>query len=479
MKHFSLKFKILVSCFIWMFLLSCIGFFIYHSQEKQNHIQSELEKSKDIVSSFSRLLTIMVNMETGIRGYLLSGDQQYLEPFVQSESKFDQEARSLKELLINTPNQNKILETLLVSKLKWMETASEEMIAKKKVDRNLLSINDFLKIFKESKGIIYSDEIRNAVQKALNIEDQNVKGLSAEYSKNIYLTKLSILFGFPFSILLGFLLIFYVILKLNGNLNQVSQDLLNLSQHLIGSSQEMSQHSGLISSSANYQADSLKKSSASVVTVTQIVRSNSDRAKEANALSVQSLDVAAKADLNLTELESAINEVQVSSKKVAEIISTIEDIAFQTNLLALNAAVEAARAGEQGKGFSIVADAVRTLAQKSSLSAKEITTLISDNVDKTNRGADLLEKSQSEIKILFSNLKSVANHINGVAQGTLEQIKTIDNISDSFSKIEQINIENLRSSVSAGELSQKLVNQSQVIVTSVDSLNLIINGSNK
>src|SRR3990172_12477785 len=151
-------------------------------------------------------------------------------------------------------------------------------------------------------------------------------------------------------------------------------------EQVAAASRELSGASDQLSSGAQEQASSLEETAASLEEITGTVKQNADNTRQASQLAVGSRDVAEKGGHVVAEAVQSMSEINKSSKKIADIITTIDEIAFQTNLLALNAAVEAARAGEQGRGFAVVASEVRNLAQRSATAAKEIKTLIQDSV---------------------------------------------------------------------------------------------------
>jgi methyl-accepting chemotaxis protein len=167
-------------------------------------------------------------------------------------------------------------------------------------------------------------------------------------------------------------------------------DVRKSADHMSMSAQQLASASEQLASGAQEQASSLEETSATMEEITSTIKQNADNAKQANQVANGSKDTAEKGGQVVAEAVTAMDKINESSKNIAEIITTIDEIAFQTNLLALNAAVEAARAGEQGRGFAVVATEVRNLAQRSATSAKEIKRLIQDSVSKVENGSALV-----------------------------------------------------------------------------------------
>jgi methyl-accepting chemotaxis protein len=153
---------------------------------------------------------------------------------------------------------------------------------------------------------------------------------------------------------------------------------------------------------------------------------------------VGSRDTAEKGGQVVTDAVAAMGEINKSSKKIADIITTIDEIAFQTNLLALNAAVEAARAGEQGRGFAVVAAEVRSLAQRSATAAKEIKGLIHDSVQKVQGGSELVNQSGETLQEIVASVKKVTDIIGEIAAASQEQSSGIDQVNKAVGQMDQV-----------------------------------------
>ncbi|MEZ6097431.1 MAG: methyl-accepting chemotaxis protein [Pirellulaceae bacterium] len=202
--------------------------------------------------------------------------------------------------------------------------------------------------------------------------------------------------------------------------------------------EQLTEASREISSGAQTQASSLEETASSLEEITSTVKQNSDNAQQARQLANGSRDVAEKGGSVVNDAVEAMSEINQSSKKIADIITTIDEIAFQTNLLALNAAVEAARAGEQGRGFAVVAAEVRNLAQRSASAAKEIKTLIQDSVRKVENGSELVNKSGQTLSEIVSSVKRVTDIVSEIAAASKEQLTGIEQVNKAVSQMDRV-----------------------------------------
>ncbi len=176
------------------------------------------------------------------------------------------------------------------------------------------------------------------------------------------------------------------------------------------------------------QATSLEETAASMETLTGTVKQNADNARQANQLAQSASQVATQGGEVVAQVVDTMRSINTSSKKIVDIISVIDGIAFQTNILALNAAVEAARAGEQGRGFAVVASEVRSLAGRSAEAAKEIKALISDSVDKVETGSHLVEQAGQTMEQIVSSISRVTDIMGEITAASAEQSAGIDQV---------------------------------------------------
>lgn len=206
--------------------------------------------------------------------------------------------------------------------------------------------------------------------------------------------------------------------------------------------------------------------------MTGTVKQNASSAKEANQLADNATDKAKRGGNVVKNTVSAMAEINDASKKIADIIGVIDEIAFQTNLLALNAAVEAARAGEQGRGFAVVAGEVRNLAQRSAGAAKEIKDLIKDSVDKVAEGSRLVDESGDMLEEIVAAVNSVSDLIARIDTASQEQATGIDEITRAVSKMDEMTQQNAALVEEASAASQSLKQEGTELLSLVSFFHL-------
>ncbi len=197
-----------------------------------------------------------------------------------------------------------------------------------------------------------------------------------------------------------------------------------------------------LSSRTEQQASSLEETASSMEELTSTVKLNADNARSANQLAIDASQIASKGGAVVSEVVSTMGSINDSSRKIVDIISVIDAIAFQTNILALNAAVEAARAGEQGRGFAVVASEVRNLAQRSSQAAKEIKGLIDDSVQKVEAGSQLVDKAGRTMDEIVQSISHVTQIMNQITDASDEQRTGIEQVNQAIGQMDQVTQQN-------------------------------------
>ena len=224
---------------------------------------------------------------------------------------------------------------------------------------------------------------------------------------------------------------------------------------------EISQGNTNLSQRTEEQASSLEETASSMEEMTSTVKQNADNAGQANQLAVAARDQAEKGGAVVSKAVTAMGEINGASKKIADIIGVIDEIAFQTNLLALNAAVEAARAGEQGRGFAVVATEVRNLAGRSATAAKEIKALIQDSVQKVEEGSNLVTQSGATLEQIVSAVKKVTDIVAEIAAASNEQSAGIEQVNKAVMQLDELTQQNAALVEEASAASQSMADQAR------------------
>jgi methyl-accepting chemotaxis protein len=220
------------------------------------------------------------------------------------------------------------------------------------------------------------------------------------------------------------------------------------------------------------QASSLEETASSMEELTGTVKQNAENASQANQLAAGASEVAVRGGTVVRQVVETMGSINDSSKKIVEIISVIDGIAFQTNILALNAAVEAARAGEQGRGFAVVATEVRNLAQRSASAAKEIKGLIGDSVEKVRHGSTLVDEAGRTMDEIVTSVKRVTDIMSEITAASQEQSGGIEQVNTAITQMDEVTQQNAALVEQAAAAAESLEEQARALAQSVGTFKL-------
>ena len=243
-------------------------------------------------------------------------------------------------------------------------------------------------------------------------------------------------------------------------------------------SAEIAQGNQDLSSRTESQASALEETAASMVELSSTVNQNADSALQANQLAMNASTVAMQGGEVVSQVVETMKEINASSRKISDIISVIDGIAFQTNILALNAAVEAARAGEQGRGFAVVASEVRSLAGRSADAAKEIKSLINASVERVEQGTDLVEKAGSTMAEVVNSIRRVTDIMGEISAASGEQAAGVAQVGEAVNQMDQVTQQNAALVEEMAAAASSLKTQAHDLVQVVAVFNLGGNSSN-
>jgi methyl-accepting chemotaxis protein len=255
--------------------------------------------------------------------------------------------------------------------------------------------------------------------------------------------------------------------SMRSRLTEIVVNVRGASDSVSSGARQLSMGNDDLSQRTQEQAAALEETASSMEEMTATVKQNSDNANQANLLASSARTHAERGGDVMTSAVKAMNDINSSSRKIADIIGVIDEIAFQTNLLALNAAVEAARAGEQGRGFAVVATEVRNLAQRSASAAKEIKSLIEDSVDKVRTGTELVDQSGKALSEIMESIKKVSDIVAEMAAASREQATGIEQVNTAVAQMDETTQQNAALVEEAAAAAKSMEQQAQQVVAEV------------
>ncbi|MGR9012209.1 MAG: methyl-accepting chemotaxis protein [Gammaproteobacteria bacterium] len=260
-------------------------------------------------------------------------------------------------------------------------------------------------------------------------------------------------------------------------LKEVVSQIQEASETINTAAKEIAAGNNDLSHRTEEQAASLEETAASMEELTSTVQANSESAKHANQLAVGATDIAGQGVQVVGQVVSTMEGINESSRKVVDIISVIDGIAFQTNILALNAAVEAARAGEQGRGFAVVAVEVRNLAQRAAAAAAEIKGLIGDSVEKVEDGTKLVAQAGKTMEEIVNAIRGVTSIMSEISAASMEQTSGIEQVNQAITQMDDVTQQNAALVEEAAAAAESLEEQTQNLAVTVAHFKLDGNAS--
>lgn len=410
---------------------------------------------------------ILYSSDPDKRSKLLASARENIKGFTENYDKYKKASFLPSEEAIHARVQDKIPE--LITAMNTIANLMDANDPEKTKQAGELLEGTFSQIGREIGN--FNQDVTALYEKTAS--DQNIEAKATQtevFNMLILITAISAI--------LIFAALLWIAVQISKSVGSIADRLNGASNQVATAVEQLNEAGNSLSQSSTESAASLEETVAALEEMSSMVQMNSDNAKQAAALSASSRDAAETGESEIKTLISSMTEISRSSKKIEEIISVIDDIAFQTNLLALNAAVEAARAGEQGKGFAVVAEAVRTLAQRSAASAKDINSLIKESVSQIEKGSHIADQSGTVLSNIVNSIKKVSDLNNEIAAASSEQTTGIQQITKAMNQLDQSAQSNAASAeeiaATSGEISNLAMNPLNLTV----DLHKVVLGTN-
>jgi methyl-accepting chemotaxis protein len=435
-----------------------------------------------VLGEVDAALTSLVNMETGQRGFALTGKDASLEPYNTGKEDFRAHVEAARKLTADNPRQQERLRRLAEEEQKWLDVAAEPTIRLRRAaaDADMAAVVAAEQAGRGKQGM---DAMRKLVAdiKAeeaglMNERGKTMDELASTMSATligggivavVLALALAVWLARNITVPLGYAVriakrvaqgdltarvevrsqdetgeLMAALKDMNDALLDIVTRVRTGTETIATASGELNSGNRDLSARTEQQAGSLEETASSMEELTSTVRQNADNARQATQLAASASETAQRGGDVVAQVVSTMGSINASSKKIADIITVIDGIAFQTNILALNAAVEAARAGEQGRGFAVVAGEVRNLAQRSAAAAREIKALIGDSVEKVEAGTKLVDQAGSTMEDVVGSVRRVTDLIGEIAAASEEQRAGIEQVNQAITQMDQVTQQN-------------------------------------
>lgn len=510
-KNLNISTRLTMAFGVIVVLMTVVCGLLYMSFDRVTAVSKLNVHSYKVVDNLRTVTENLINMETGIRGFALTGKQDILQPFSEGDEAFRHGVSEL--LTLTSDNQSQQNKFLKISQLEdeWKNSFALPLIQNRnEVTKGSFNMDSFISGLEHNSGKAQMDRIRDVINEALRDEYSIMSERQARLADERFKTRMMIVIGLlaaaVTALLAGTLLSRSILNPLKHAVNTAdtiaSGDLTsvitidrmdetgkllvaldNMQQRLKSlvteikitassvdlAAGEIEQGNMELSSRTEEQAAALQQTAASMEQLTMTVRNNTEIAEHTAMSARKTEELAREGESAVGEMSETMQKISANALKIKEITSVIEGIAFQTNILALNAAVEAARAGEHGRGFAVVATEVRNLAQRSASASKEIGSLIENAVDNVDNGVSVASKTAETILRAATNVASLAQSMDSLSMASVEQMQGIMQISTAVTQMDGVTQGNAALVEQSAAASQSLSEQSRSLKQMTDN----------
>lgn len=496
---------------IGIFLL--VGWAALHTAANLAEAEKWNTHTHDVLTTGEGMIGAMVNMETGARGYLLAGEDRFLEPWNAGLKNFDKDWTEAKKLTSDNQNQQKRLDDMKTRHQEFKGVAESMFTFRKEVTAGTKTVADLGAEFAKGRNKAAMDGFRALHAEFDKAERDLLSVRAAAADSQRALNRNAVLGGSTLALVVAVLLGLWITRSITGpiqksmalaesvaqgdltmqfevegkdetaqllsslkamqnSLSQVVGTVRAGSEGVATASAQIASGNNDLSQRTEQQASALEETAASMEELSSAVRQNADSAKQANQLAQSASSVAVQGGKVVDQVVETMKGINDSSRRISDIISVIDGIAFQTNILALNAAVEAARAGEQGRGFAVVASEVRSLAGRSAEAAKEIKDLINASVERVEHGTALVDQAGSTMTEVVDSIRRVTDIMGEISAASNEQSHGVAQVGEAVRQMDQVTQQNAALVEEMAAAASSLKGQAQDLVAVVAGFKL-------
>jgi len=412
------------------------------TDDLRSSIQTELNKKLDVKSrSRLRALALISAAESNTLKSVRDAGRAIIETkeaemalLVDRSNKFLKEAhKNIADLKKLTQGEEVAIVNQTITALAEYETIQSSILA-----LTLKNSNQRAMDLSQTKAREYVAEARDAIAKIAKDNAQNMEVAKTKSDENyaeIRNVNIAVAFGgITLALVIAFFMVRQMMNLITNSVNSVSEG----AEQVASASNQISSSSQQLAEGAQEQAASVEEITSSLTEIKATIDQNSENAREADMLGKDANESAKMGYDHIQELSKSMLEINESSRKISNIIKTIDEIAFQTNLLALNAAVEAARAGEHGLGFAVVAEEVRNLAQRSAEAAKDTANIIEKSISDVQKGNQITEQTNKAFVEILDKVKKTGDIVGEIAIASKEQSTGVNELSEAMSQVDSV-----------------------------------------
>ena len=394
-----------------------------------------------------------------------------LEEAMRAEAERMDRVSQAYELTITRARDRELFEAIKAPRAAFLRVRSERLLPASRANQEA----EALEIVRREFDPAY-DQYLTAVQASVEDNRQAGDQVAREIEAATSTATVGIVVGIVIALVVGFGLSLLIVRTTSDVLRSSVRELREGSHQVASASSQVATAAQSLSQGATEQAASLEETSASMEEMSSMTRRNAANSAQAAEMMVEAEQLVGDANGALAEMVSSMSAIKAASDEVAKIIRTIDDIAFQTNILALNAAVEAARAGDAGMGFAVVAEEVRSLAQRSAQAAKDTTALIEQSIARSDDGQQKVRAVEQSIASITRSAAQVKTLVDDVTHASRQQAQGIDQVSQAIVQMEQVTQGTAATAEESAAASEELSAQAQAAMSAVARIAALVGG---